>query len=371
MNYQKYPFHGWAKSEDYLNFWTWRIDKLLNLRNGVSFADLGCGDGELTRRLAAKYKFTKVWGVENQHSPNFDETITHYPHSIQQFMAEGFAPERVLLKQCLHHIPRNEWPILFTQMYNALPSGGRALILTMPPQIEFPMFGAAKDYFRRHQCHYLDVAKQLESAGFHVAICQEHYRVKIGKPDFLALIKARFISDLHHFSEEELQAGIDELSPQLPGELDFDDSIFCIIALKYRKTAPDAIPKVSSLHSIGLFACRDLPPGSTIIEHLDGEIIDEEQLSKRDLIEGEWNAMPGGTLLWRDGRTSYGFINHSLQPNAKIEWGSVIARKYIKEGAEITLDYRDEYLSERYMAVHGSTYLEPWSVERNLSRSNS
>lgn len=363
MNCQQHPFQGWVQSEAYLNFWTWRIRELLNLRDGVSFADLGCGTGELTKRLAGQRMLTSVWGVENHQKPEFQPPIIHYPHSIQQFMAEGFAPERALLNQCLHHILPHERDILFTQLYQGLPSGGRVLVLTMPPQIEYPMFGAAKDYFRRHQCHYLDIARQLENVGFHVAICREHFRVQIGKPDFLNLIKNKFISELHHFSEQELLTGIEEIDHQLPGELDFDDTLFCLIGLKYRKTAPDAIPKVSLLNSIGLFACRDIPPNSTIIENLDGEIIDADQLSQRELIEAEWNAMPGGSLLWRKGRTSYGFINHSLQPNARIAWGSVVARKFIKEGEEITLDYRDEYLPEKYLAGHGAKYLEPWRVE--------
>ena len=115
--------------------------------------------------------------------------------------------------------------------------------------------------------------------------------------------------------------------------------------------------KSSKIHGLGVFPKRDLEKDEVII-HLDGELVSVDNF-KGGYPKGEWNAISDTTYLVRKERTLYGFINHSLTPNAKILMGELIvcASDSIKKGEEITIDYTKEKLSDSYLKGHGATYL--------------
>jgi len=115
--------------------------------------------------------------------------------------------------------------------------------------------------------------------------------------------------------------------------------------------------KPSNIHGLGVFPKRDLKKGEIIIV-LSGKLVNIDSF-KGGYPKGEWNAISDTNYLVRKERTLYGFINHSLTPNAEIRMGELIVctSDRIKKGEEITLDYTREKLSDSYLRGHGATYL--------------
>ncbi len=111
----------------------------------------------------------------------------------------------------------------------------------------------------------------------------------------------------------------------------------------------------SHLHGLGLFATAPINKG-TILCVLDGQYVPATDYFYTVF---EWNVISEDVLLIRPCRTKYSFINHSRTPNIAVTKNPlrVVAVQNIALGEELTLDYRNEPLSEAYLAGHGSTYL--------------
>jgi len=128
---------------------------------------------------------------------------------------------------------------------------------------------------------------------------------------------------------------------------------------------------MSAIHGFGLFAHQDISLGVEL-GLLDGQIMSwkhHNNLAKKiksDLGQYgtyffmEWNVLDGQILLVRPFRTKYSYINHSRNPNLQLTRTlplKVLAIKDVSRGDELTLDYRNEPLSEEYLENHGKTYL--------------
>ncbi|MCX8167376.1 MAG: SET domain-containing protein [Candidatus Micrarchaeota archaeon] len=133
---------------------------------------------------------------------------------------------------------------------------------------------------------------------------------------------------------------------------------------------PDTYIAPSEIHGMGLFAGRDFAKGE-VLTKLDGMMLKEEEFYRiRDSLEFlpdnvknyifmEWTAVEQERLLVRPFRTKYSFINHSRTPNLKINFDTleVVTLTDIKKDTELTLDYREEKLSDDYIRQHGCSYL--------------
>ena len=126
-------------------------------------------------------------------------------------------------------------------------------------------------------------------------------------------------------------------------------------------TIPDTRIAPSPIHGYGLFSHCLIPAGQ-LLAKLDGQRVPWSLQREQGLCE-EWNALSPDSLLVRPYKTKYGFINHSRQPNARLELQpsgdrlKLYAATAISAGEEITLDYRREPLPEDYLRSHGSSYL--------------
>ncbi|MGM5484432.1 MAG: SET domain-containing protein [Nanobdellota archaeon] len=105
----------------------------------------------------------------------------------------------------------------------------------------------------------------------------------------------------------------------------------------------------SKIHNKGVFAKRDIPKGTSIIEY-KGELIDKEEAERRGQRDRENGTVYLFTLNDRydiDGTVGGNesrFINHSCNPNCESvnyddEEVWVEAIRDIKKGEEITYDY--------------------------------
>ncbi len=122
-------------------------------------------------------------------------------------------------------------------------------------------------------------------------------------------------------------------------------------------TIADTEIRPSAIHRNGLFTLKKINKGE-VLALLDGQHIPWKIYSDFNL-DTEWNAISEDMLLVRFVKTKYFFINHSRTPNLKIQRNpiGIIALRDLEINTELTLDYRDEPLPEKYINGHGKTYL--------------
>jgi len=118
----------------------------------------------------------------------------------------------------------------------------------------------------------------------------------------------------------------------------------------------------SAIHGKGLFSTVSIPTGA-ILAVLDGQLI---PLAKQYIVSAdicaahcEWNAVSEDMLLVRSFRTKYSFINHSLNPNLRLEYNPlrIVVSTDLNRGDELTLDYNNEPLPDEYLKLHGRHFL--------------
>lgn len=115
------------------------------------------------------------------------------------------------------------------------------------------------------------------------------------------------------------------------------------------------VVRKSSIHNKGVFAAKDIPKDTKVIEYVGDKISKEEGDKRCDVIEEKNKEDPSygavyvfelnskfdidGSVDWNTAK----YINHSCDPNCEIEITGdhilVVALRDIKKGEEISYDY--------------------------------
>ena len=118
----------------------------------------------------------------------------------------------------------------------------------------------------------------------------------------------------------------------------------------------------SDLHGFGLFATGTMN-SEQILYLFDGQVVSIEDYEKIENLMAqqiepyknyffmECNYLNNKTLLVRNFRTKYSYINHSRTPNTEIRYHPMrlVTLSEIAIGEELTIDYRKEQLSDDYL----------------------
>lgn len=118
---------------------------------------------------------------------------------------------------------------------------------------------------------------------------------------------------------------------------------------RHLHTMPATAVRASTIHGRGLFATARLRQGA-LLGVLDGQVVDPTA-SPAVIDALEWNALGASSLLVRPIRTSYGLMNHSVDPNVAIDPDGrhVRALVTIEPGEELTIDYLAQPVPEQYL----------------------
>jgi SAM-dependent methyltransferase len=225
----------WFFDAEYFPNLCGEIAKALEFDGDQSFCDLGCGTGHYTAAIEELASgSTQVTGVDfssqmidqfNKSNPNFKglcADIEKYVGQSQQFF------DRVLLKEVIHHI--HDSLVFFSHINSILNSDGLVLIVTRPRNVNFPFFKRALDIFAEGQPAREEIKEQMIKAGFSVELKEVPITIKIEKQRLLNMIRQRFMSIFHSFSEKELELGIQEVEEKYKTvqEIEFDDVLLFI-----------------------------------------------------------------------------------------------------------------------------------------------
>lgn len=102
--------------------------------------------------------------------------------------------------------------------------------------------------------------------------------------------------------------------------------------------------RASGIHGMGIFARRDIPQGSCVIEYLGERVSKAESLRRRKqgnffvfIVTDQFDL--DGAVEWNPAR----FINHSCTPNCDAQMEEehiwIIARRDIRAGEELSFNY--------------------------------
>jgi len=223
----------WYFSESYQTSMLDYIVRLLQLNSDDSLVDIGGGTGVYTKLIQDAVGLRRAYCVEPSKNMYLEacklDNIEARHADAEGFMILNLEFSKVLLKEAIHHIPDRE--TLWHYLREKLPAHGRVLIVTRPQNIALPLFEQAKEVFRRKQPHHETLLNELISCGFEAEMTRHPYTFVLDKPTWFEMIRNRFMSDLAGFTEEEIEAGLQEIDAQYPGkDLEIPDTILYIAA---------------------------------------------------------------------------------------------------------------------------------------------
>jgi len=226
----------WKFSDDYK---VWAVEKIgyyLKLNNSDTFVDIGGGTGSFTDMISKSFSPYKAYCVEPEESmceiaKNYSTFTTVCSDTFHFLNTLKYKYSKMLFKEVIHHIDnRNK---LWNDIFNTIEDEGKILIYTRPQNIKFPLFQKAKDEFFKNQPHYDFVVNELKDVGFSVEVSIKSFTFELSKEEWFTMLKAKFMSDLSVFSDEEIIEGIKELDDKYDSDtFIIEDEIVFITAYK-------------------------------------------------------------------------------------------------------------------------------------------
>lgn len=228
----------WAHRPEYLDWMEEQIVSRLELRRGARIADIGAGTGLFLKRLLEYASEETPLVCVDPSQPMLDRLPSDPRLRPVRATAEEFArpakesaPEAadgfdaIVIKEAVHHFA--DLPETLGGLARRLAPGGRILVVTLPPKLEYPLFRAALERFAAGQPEPAEIEAALRDAGLETRTEHAAFPVSVERDRWLKLVENRWMSVLSTFSEAELADGLREIeasAPDGPGaRLDFPD----------------------------------------------------------------------------------------------------------------------------------------------------
>lgn len=229
----------WAHRPDYLDWMEEQINSRLGLRHGDRIADIGAGTGLFLRRLLEYATEDTPLVCVDPSQPMLDrlpsdprllpvrataEELARGAPGIGSSAASG-SFDAIVIKEAVHHF--SDVPGTLSGLARLLAPGGRILVVTLPPKLEYPLFQRALNRFAANQPEPEEIESALRGAGLEARTSCAEFPVSVGRDHWLKLVENRWMSVLSTFSDSELADGLAEIAetadPRPDGRFEFPD----------------------------------------------------------------------------------------------------------------------------------------------------
>lgn len=227
---------AWLFSEEYQSELAKKILQHLEFKPEDILVDIGAGTGSYTAKIHAlgggklapicvEPSCQMAVVAEKNHGLSIvrEDALTFSRRDMQY--------DKVLVKETIHHIAKRVQ--MWRGVRGSLSENGRVLVVTRPQNIQWPLFIDAKKIFAQHQPATECLVEEMVQAGFSVDVFCESFVIRLPKQRWFDMLKARFISDLSRFSDEEIEAGITEIENIYQGDtIEVNDMLYFLAGSK-------------------------------------------------------------------------------------------------------------------------------------------
>lgn len=224
-------------SRDFVRCLTENMIERLRLEEDDVLIDLGGGTGmyssDILEQVPLRHPVTVVDPIEEMLAKASDHPgLKCVPMDALSFSEQPGSYNKVLMKEAVHHVDDRDR--LFRNLFERLPPKGIFLLVHVPPKIDYPLFRAALERSMTWHADTDDLVERLERAGFAVSRGFVEYRHRMPKEKYFAMVAARYMSLLSSFDDDELEAGLAEMSETYAEKsvLEFTDHFDCLTADK-------------------------------------------------------------------------------------------------------------------------------------------
>ncbi|MDD7942618.1 class I SAM-dependent methyltransferase [Actinomycetospora lutea] len=224
----------WSYDPDYVWRFSRAITDALRLTRTDAIADVGCGTGLYTRRLAAEVEPERpILCVDPV--PAMLERLPA-SRSLQPLVAsaEDLATGRValpepgrldaiVLKESFHHVADRRETL--EGLAGLLSRHGRILLVMLPRTIHHPLFHEAHQRFGELQPEPAEIVDMVAEVGLRASVSYRTFHMAIDRERYVRMLASRYMSVLGEFSDDELRAGIEQFRHAYRNDpvLRFDD----------------------------------------------------------------------------------------------------------------------------------------------------
>jgi predicted TPR repeat methyltransferase len=223
----------WQFSPDYESWMVEKIQQHLALQTHEDWVDFGAGTGRFTLALHQSASPASSLCVEPDAAMCAIARQKSEINTLQacdlSFIQQPLRYDALLVKEVIHHITDR---LPFWQgVKQQLNSGGRILLITRPQKTTLALFQQAKARFASQQPDINRLCTELQMAGFSVQVSTINFTFKQAKAHWYAMLRAKFMSDLAAFSDDEIEKGINELESEHPNDwIDNQDQLLFVLA---------------------------------------------------------------------------------------------------------------------------------------------
>lgn len=223
----------WQFTTDYTPWLTQQIQAHLQLTHQETWLDFGAGTGRFSlaiHQLAQPKMTICVEPDQGMFTQLQQKTALHCLQGCDQdLLQQSLQYDALLVKEVIHHL--HDRVIFWRGVKSQLTTQGRILLITRPQRTPLALFNAAKQRFASQQPAIEQLIDELQQAGYHTQLNIIDYAIHHSKQHWYTMLRARFMSDLAHFSQADIETGICELDQQYPGnQIHHSDQLLFVLA---------------------------------------------------------------------------------------------------------------------------------------------